>query len=736
MGKASRRKQARRAAEKKKVAEQQATESKKKKLLKVFSRKKSKAKAERGKASSSKSKIKSQKTKATKSAIKKKEAVKKAKSTKKAKSAKTQKPRKTINVKISNKEKTVESQLTAFEKATKSSIENFSQKVKNSEIHQALKKRIKEVGYIAGGIGALVVLLLAIEVISHNRVFPGTKLGDLEIGYMPAARAYQEVGEAVKNFKSTPLKFVHRDNVLEIPVEELGIEVSVEQTLANVPRLHFQNSNPFKLFALAVTGREVPVSVEVDSKKLMKSLENKFNIGQYRAKNARLVLENGEFVVQSEQNGRIIDIDKLAAELEANIQKLDGSTIALSINDEKPTILTAQIEQDREPIINLIHRPITLSSDYKNLTIELVDHLNALEFNEKTESLLAGPKNANAQDPEAAPQTKYIKLALKEDEFGGFLQEELLSAIEVPTSPANIYSGENGEVVIEGKGEDGRTVPIDELVDAITEAANNGTQEINVPVLFDPAPLAISDDLKAKGIKELVATGHSSYYGSPANRMFNIEYGSAKYNGHMIAPGEEFSFNEVLGKVDSRSGFKVEKIIKENKIEYEVGGGICQVSTTMYRAALLAGLPITERKPHSWKVHYYSQSMGDGLDATIYPGVSDVKFTNDTPGHLLIQAYTDGPEAYFKIYGTKDGRKVEMDGPHGGGLTWHWNRTVLDKDGNPIAGIGDETGTEEIWSRYRPIPPPEPDPPEDEGEGEPEPAAEPPPPADPPEEGF
>lgn len=312
--------------------------------------------------------------------------------------------------------------------------------------------------------------------------------------------------------------------------------------------------------------------------------------------------------------------------------------------------------------------------------------------------LLEGAQSANAQAPEVEISS-LVQIDIDEDIINEYLYEELLKNIEVATSPADIFTNEEGHVVIEGKGRDGRMVPRDRLVDAIALAANHGVDTVPVPVVIDPAPLSISEDLQEKGIRELITTGHSSYYGSPTNRMFNIDFGTKMYNGLLIPPGEEFSFNEVLGTVDYKSGFKVEKIIKKNKLEYEVGGGICQVSTTMYRAALLAGLPITERNPHSWKVSYYSQSMGDGLDATIYPGVADIKFINDTPGHLLIQAYTDGPEAYFKLYGTKDGRQVEMDGPHGGGLTYRWNRTVT---------RGEESETEEIWSRYRPIPPPEP----------------------------
>ena len=79
---------------------------------------------------------------------------------------------------------------------------------------------------------------------------------------------------------------------------------------------------------------------------------------------------------------------------------------------------------------------------------------------------------------------------------------------------------------------------------------------------------------------------------------------------------------------------------------------------------LFGGLPITERKAHSYAVAYYARPMGYGLDATIYPPDVDLKFKNDTPGYILIQAYVDGEDAYFKFYGTSDGRTVEMDGPY------------------------------------------------------------------------
>jgi vancomycin resistance protein YoaR len=132
----------------------------------------------------------------------------------------------------------------------------------------------------------------------------------------------------------------------------------------------------------------------------------------------------------------------------------------------------------------------------------------------------------------------------------------------------------------------------------------------------------------------------------------------------IIQPGQEFSFNTTLGIVDGSTGYRKELVIKPEGTLPEFGGGLCQVSTTMYRAILFAGLPVTDRAPHSYAVSYYSQVLGHGLDATIYLGGQDLKFTNDTGYPILVHTYTvDDYELYFDFYGTADGRSVELEGP-------------------------------------------------------------------------
>ena len=192
------------------------------------------------------------------------------------------------------------------------------------------------------------------------------------------------------------------------------------------------------------------------------------------------------------------------------------------------------------------------------------------------------------------------------------------------------------------------------------------------------------DKVNKLGINELLARGESDFSGSPKFRTQNINIGSRKFNGIILAPEENFSFNQLLGEVTASTGFVPELVIKSGKLIPEYGGGLCQVSTTLFRAAVEAGLPILERRPHSLPVRYYNPQ---GFDATIYPGVVDLKFKNDTLAYILIQSKIVGSKLYFEIYGTKDGRQVTINGPRqydvqpNGALKAELIRTVTYPDG-------------------------------------------------------
>ena len=199
------------------------------------------------------------------------------------------------------------------------------------------------------------------------------------------------------------------------------------------------------------------------------------------------------------------------------------------------------------------------------------------------------------------------------------------------------------------------------------------------------------------GINELIAEGVSKFNGSPKNRRFNIAVGVEKMKGILVAPGDTFSFDDNLGPVDGEHGFLPELVIDNGTTLPEFGGGLCQVSTTAFRAAMAGGLPITARRNHAYAVQYYSPQ---GTDATIYPGSADLKFVNNTPGTILIWPYeSDSNTLVFDFYGTKDDRQVTLEKPvvfdrtPDGAMKATWTRIVT---------LNGETSTSTFKSTYQP----------------------------------
>lgn len=246
------------------------------------------------------------------------------------------------------------------------------------------------------------------------------------------------------------------------------------------------------------------------------------------------------------------------------------------------------------------------------------------------------------------------------------------------------------------------------IAERIAEAFAKRDASVSVTIAYRPAGVILPDGRRL----ELLATGHSDFETSPAGRQFNVRKGmEERLDGVLIPAGSTFSFNSILrGTGVSRMGaWRDSLVIKDGyRLVPEPGGGICQVATTFYRAALLAGLPIPVRKNHSLFVHYY-EKYGVGLDATVYVGAQDLKAVNDTGNDIFVQAYVNGTDAVANIYGIADGRTVSMAGPYFTAnapvdLTSKplranqigWTRTVTRSDG--------EAKTDVILSSYNSVP--------------------------------
>ncbi|MBI5123144.1 VanW family protein [Candidatus Roizmanbacteria bacterium] len=248
------------------------------------------------------------------------------------------------------------------------------------------------------------------------------------------------------------------------------------------------------------------------------------------------------------------------------------------------------------------------------------------------------------------------------------LKDFLTLSEETYNLPAKnaLFKFEKGKVIDFRKETDGLKINSDQFLKEFDKAVeslrlNNVNQKVvlNSEVIKPEIKLSEINDY---GIEEFIAEGKSDFTHSIPQRVHNLTLAASKFNGVLIPKGKEFSFNEIVGDISSLTGYQPAYIIKEGKTVLGDGGGVCQVSTTLFRAALNAGLPIVERTAHAYRVGYYENDSQPGFDATVYAPTVDLKIKNNTPGYILIETKIDEENnlLYFRLYGKKDSRRVEI----------------------------------------------------------------------------
>ncbi len=243
----------------------------------------------------------------------------------------------------------------------------------------------------------------------------------------------------------------------------------------------------------------------------------------------------------------------------------------------------------------------------------------------------------------------------------------LSTSINVPVENG-LFQFSKGKVTAFKPSKAGRSVNEQLLRDVFSEnvikAITTGATHVPIAIPVDTIdPVVSTKQTNSFGIKERISVGYSEFPGSIPGRIHNVALAASKLNGVLISPGETFSFNKTVGDISAATGYQSAYIIKDGRTVMGDGGGVCQVSTTLFRAVLNAGLPIIERHEHSYRVHYYEDDGSKaGLDATVFNPTEDFRFVNDTGSYILIQSRTDTANLTLTIefYGAADGRKAEI----------------------------------------------------------------------------
>lgn len=508
------------------------------------------------------------------------------------------------------------------------------------------KKQVREAIIVLSIVAAILFGVAAVYAIS--KIPEESFVEKMSVPQM-SFKNFGTFGEAYSALEQKEVEFMSKKTVWShaegVGIVNSEIPVGDFKPVSNLSEIrdyfnNFMAATPVIIKAeILLFGREIPYGLTFDEAAVKRAFASS-GIEQGVA-NAYYAWD-GKLLVHDEQIGIGINAVEVAAALESyfeNFQIPAGSDLPLVTKN--PEIRTAFLRENADKAAELAGKTISLKDD-KGQTWKIVmqDHVDWL-----------------------LPQSGTGAFILNPELFTTYIGNEIATEITSEPSPVTIAQNEDGAISFEGSARNGKEINMSDLLATFTDDLNGDIGEVNIPVNTIEPEITVSDSLKAKGITDLISVGYSTLKGSPTNRIHNIKYGVSKFNGVIIAPDEEFSFTKVLGHVDAAHGWLPELVIKGNDTLPEFGGGLCQVSTTMYRAALYGGLPITARTNHSYAVSYYAFPYGYGLDATVYEPWPDLRFKNDTGASILVQSYVDGTDVFYVFYGTNDGRYVQMSGP-------------------------------------------------------------------------
>jgi vancomycin resistance protein YoaR len=385
---------------------------------------------------------------------------------------------------------------------------------------------------------------------------------------------------------------------------------------------------------------------------------------------------NLDFVVQIDDNNLyeilLISTSKLTSEPVYPSASIINGLLVINPGTNGTEADLAKAKNDIKEIISSANKQSEIEIKFTDIKVQLSKD-QADSFKNKASKLIGKKIELNFEFDKVVISDHQLLDFITVDGFSKTeIEDEILSiSKEINRSPQDsVFIVEDGTVAEFMPSKDGITVNSDVLFENIKSSIDkliNGDQNtisLDIPVV-KTAPQIKNEDVNNLGINTLLGKGNSTFKGSIPNRIHNVNLAQSKFKGLLIAPEEVVSFNKILGDVSGLTGYKAAYVIMDGKTVLGDGGGVCQVSTTLFRAVLSAGLPIIERRAHAYRVGYYEQGSPVGLDATVYSPTTDFKFKNDTPNYLLIQPTIDlnSLSLSFEIYGTSDGRIATVSKP-------------------------------------------------------------------------
>lgn len=490
----------------------------------------------------------------------------------------------------------------------------------------------------------------------NDKFFPKTYIDDLSVSGLKVEEAREKVLQQLNSeldLKHEKLVLSYGEHKVEAELEQLDIQDDLDEVLKKAFAKNHGQSGWEKISSIVsshlypqryvVRLDFAPDKVEVLIQELKKLVDVAGQKPQAQLVGQKIVIDQGltgtELLVEETWQALHQQV------FERNLRDLEPQDFAVTAAADNPIVALEpdQLNQVQQRLEKFLGQRIDFNYDYRKTTLEGQELLNLLQI------------------PEGLNQEKI-------DEF----IQTLKAQVDRPSSDA-VFKYNPETLVVEEFKPDQDGLEVDALAsqkiieDFLQQVEGRVDENQKIESSFDLPMAKVKADLTLEesndlGIKEVIGFGESWYDHSIPNRIFNVDLATSRITNHIVKPNAEFSFNKALGDVSDRSGYRNAYIIEAGQTKLSPGGGVCQVSSTLFRSLLDAGVKISKRLPHAYRVSYYEIGNEPGFDATVYSGEVDLRFINDTPGHVLISCQSDKNTLYMscKIYGTSDGRSNEI----------------------------------------------------------------------------
>lgn len=520
------------------------------------------------------------------------------------------------------------------------------------------------IGILVGG-AALFILSVSILLIGYNvwyfgRIFPGVRIAGVDVSGLTRDQAAVKLNQVVQYPLSGKLLLREGEKAWVVAPAQMGMLFDPAATAENAFRMGRSGgiiSVLFNQLHAFQSGMDVAPVVILDERTAYRFLQSLAAQVDVNPVEGSLSIEGTNVIATPGQVGRLMNVDKTLEAVSAQMQTFRDGEIQVVMDNRAPEIL--EVNKPAEAARRILASPLNIVIPNPQL-----GEPGPWQIDPSTLASMLTVKKVKADNG-----TAEYKISVNDQLIRPFVMGIARDLDKQPQNARFTFNDSTRQLDVLEPALIGRKLRVDETIASINAAINNGQQLVTLAV--DTTEPAVKSDATAAslGITENVISYSTYFRGSSNPRIQNIKTAAKAFHGLLVAPGETFSMGQALGDVSLDNGYAEALIIYGNKTITGVGGGVCQVSTTLFRTVFMAGFPIVERAAHAYRVYYYEQSENGinpnmaGLDATVFFPLVDMKFVNDTPYWLLMETYVNegARRITWKIYSTKDGRTVQWD---------------------------------------------------------------------------